>query len=159
MIILDTCSWLKIQMIKDGLNLDLRDILKKLDIVLTHELNEELNYHLVEFINTKEFPVFPIQTEKRNRYEKLGFDLADASIICYAKERNCIIITEDGALLSFLLNLGVKTVQVSEFLLSLVHLNKLDKRTVFNLIKFLRERKNIKEKRLNKLKNKLAEFR
>jgi len=159
MIILDICSWLKIQLIKDSLDLDLRDIFKKFNIVLTHELNEELNYYLGEFIDTKVFPIFPIYTDKRKKYERLGFDLADASIICFAKKNNCIIITEDGALLSFLLNLNMKPVQVSEFFLSLLHLNILDKRTALNLIKFLRDRKNIKEKKFNKLKNRLDEYR
>lgn len=156
---LDTCSWIKIKIISKGLGIDLRDILEEFDICITHELNAELKYYLSDFIDTKKLKVYPVQKSKTKYYEKLGFDSADASIIVLSNEIDIFTITEDGELLTYLINFDIKAIQLSEFFLTLVNLDYLDKSSVYNLFKFLRERRNIRKKRYGKLKKALTEIR
>ncbi|MHA1266844.1 MAG: hypothetical protein ACTSRS_16525 [Candidatus Helarchaeota archaeon] len=159
MFILDTCSWLKIQLIHQELKIDLRDILQKCAILLTHQLNDEINYYLKDFIDTTFFPILPVNRTLLEKFTDLEFDEADLSIIVLAQEKDILVITEDGALLMFLINLGQKSIQISEFFLTLLKFNRIDKRICYNLLKFLRERKNIKAKKYKKLRAQLQKFR
>ncbi len=158
MIILDTCSWLKIQLIHTQLKIDLRSILQECAILLTHPLNKEINYYLKDYIDTTFFQIYPIKSDKLEELSDLEFDEADLSIIILAQEMDILVITEDGSLLMFLINLGKKAIQISEFFLTLLNLNRINKRVCYNLLKFLRERKNITAKRYKKLKAQLHRF-
>jgi len=159
MIIVDTCSWLKIQLIYDKLKVDLRNMFQEFEILSTHQLNDELKYYLKEFIDSTIFQIHPINQDDMDQFKTLGFDLADASIIILSKEKKAFVITEDGELLVFLINSNIKAIQLAEFFLALLNLDKIEKRECYNLIKFLREQKNIKENKHKKLKAKLQELR
>ena len=159
MLILDTCSWLKIQLIYKEIKVDLLKIFQKCDILLTHQLNDELKYYLKDYLDTSLFQIFPVEKDQIEKLRDYGFDLADTSIIVLAKEKNCVVVTEDGELLFYLINSGIRTFQVADLFLSLLNLDQINKNLCYNLIKFLRERKNIGKKKFKKLKFKLQEFR
>ena len=152
MLIIDTCSWLKIRYLENSNILKIKEIIYESDLWTTHELAKEYEYYLKDYLDLKHFSIHSVKLEQLEKLIDKELDAADLSIIEFGrKNNNAIIISDDGAELTVLNLLDLKAFQVSDFLLFLAKQNILKKTDVINSIKQLRNWRNIKEKKKKKL--------
>ncbi len=151
---LDTCTWLKIELLKTQDLFDISLLRSFSSIAITHEIRQELEHYSLSAIDIKQIIIYPIgdQTMYKHALE-IGFDEADASLLSNGKVslNDIILVTEDRAVLTFGQLYDMQIIQLSDLLRLLTDSNILDKTNFYHLIKFLRDQRNItknKEKSL-----------
>lgn len=152
MIIIDTCSWMKIQFLEKFNVIYLKELLYESDLWATHELIEEYKYHLQDYLDYNKFSIKTVQIKKLQEYTEYNLDPADLSIIEFGKNYpQVIVISDDKPELMILSIFKIKCFQLSEFLLILIQNSIFKKNTIFRAIKQLREWRNIKEHKMKEL--------
>ena len=152
MIIIDTCSWLKIQALENDKVLILKDLLYASDLWATHQLIVEYKYYLKDFIDYSKISIQAVAIDKLSKFSEKKLDDADLSIIEFARrnmaaEKNITVICDDGAESIVLRAFGITAFQLSEYILFLVKASIIKKNQANKVIKKLREYKNIREKK------------
>lgn len=156
MLIIDTCSWLKIRYLEESDIIKIKNLIYESDLWTTHELAKEYDYYLKDYLDLNNFSIQSVKIEKLEQFTDKELDEADLSIIEFGRKNlNALIISDDGAELSILNLFHLKSFQLSEFLLFLVNQNILKKKEAINAIKQLREWHNIKEKKKKHLINRI----
>ncbi len=146
MLIIDTCSWHKIQRLeREGVIL-LKDFFYETDLHATHELVKEYLHYLKEYLDLSKFTIQPVQLEAYHDLTKKSLDDADLSIIALSrKNANAVVICDDGAETDILHFFHVKAFRISEYMLWLVKNDFIRKNDGNKVVKKLREWKNIDE--------------
>ena len=152
MLIIDTCSWLKIKYIENDKVLMLKTLMYESDLWATHQLITEYKYHLKDYIDYSRISVQTVTIDKLRNYSEKKLDDADLSIIEFArKNNNAVVICDDGAQSIVLRAFKITTYQLSEYMLFLVNTGIIKKNQANKVINKLREYQNIKEKEREKL--------
>lgn len=147
-IIIDTCSWLKIQYLDQIKVINLRPLIYSSNIWMTHELHKEFIYHLGAYLDYSKFSIKKIEFNSLKKIIESDLDDADLSMISFCRENpNLIAISDDGPALQLLNMFNATSFQLSEFLFYLTKNEILTKNLAIKSIKKLREWKNIKEKK------------
>ena len=145
-LILDTCSWLKVQKLDHEKIITLKNLLYKTDLWVTHELQTELRYYLSDYLDFQCFSIQKVSIQKLSNFTEKELDPADLSLIEFGRQNpNCIVICDDGATLQVLDIFNIKCFQLSEFIFFLVRNDLLKKNNAIRSVKKLREWKNIRE--------------
>ncbi|MHA1729117.1 MAG: hypothetical protein ACTSWY_10335 [Promethearchaeota archaeon] len=152
MLIIDTCSWLKIQELEEKKVLNIKILIYESDLWATHELIKEYHHFLDNYLDFKKFSILSIEIDKLKGFIEEDLDDADLSIIEFGRENpDTIIITDDGPELTVSSLYNLKSFQLSEFLLFLLKNDILKKNEAIRSIKKLLSWKNIKKKKKKKL--------
>ncbi|MEX2680564.1 MAG: hypothetical protein Q6373_003135 [Candidatus Sigynarchaeota archaeon] len=156
MLILDTCSWLKIKMLDESNTLSLKQLIYANDPYATHQLITELRHYLKDYIDYTKLSIQRIDIDKYKTYSEKELDDADLSIIGLGRMNpRSFVISDDHPELEVLNAFNIRCGRLSEYLLFLVKENLLRKNDANRAIKKLRQMKNIKEKEKNRLMQKI----
>ena len=146
MLVIDTCSWLKIRRLEKERVLYLMELLKEADLHATHELVKEYRHYLKDYLDLDIFTIIPVRSEPFYDLTTKALDEADLSIIALARgKENAVVICDDGAQLEILHFFHVKAFKVSEYMLWLVENDIVSKNVANRVVKKLREWRNISE--------------
>ncbi|MHA1314606.1 MAG: hypothetical protein ACTSRB_11925 [Candidatus Helarchaeota archaeon] len=156
MLIIDTCSWLKIRELDDNNILKLKELIYQSNLWATHELVKEYSHYLKDYLDFNKFSIQSVKIEKVELFFEKELDPADLSIIEFGRKyKNATVISNDGAELLILDWFKVKSFQLSEFIFFLVKESLLKKREALNAIKKLRTWRDIKEKKMKRILNEI----
>lgn len=146
MLVIDTCSWLKIRRLEQERVLILMDLFKEANLHATHELAREYKHYLNDYLDESIFTINPVRLEFFREFTGKQLDDADLSIIALARgSENAIVISDDGAELEILHFFHVNAFKLSDYMLWLVEHGVIRKNTANRVVKRLREWKNIGE--------------
>jgi len=154
MILIDTCSVLKLRILNEGFKDIISKILNISELSITHEVMDEILYYYPEF--EKNIKKMTILSKLNTKYYGLfleNFDKADSSLLEYGKKRKIIIVTEDHKMLKVSKLMSISSIQLCDFLFKLnegkgiFHLKEMRK-----IMKFLRVNKNITKRKYKKIK-------
>ncbi len=160
MLILDTCSWLKVRGFKEIKLINLLPIIYQSDLWATHELLSEYQYFLGAFLDFSKFSILSVDITFVRDFTEKQLDDADLSIIEFGRRNpQALIISDDQGVLMSCRLFKIRYLQISEFLLFLTHQNILTKRETYHSITKLREWNNIGKKHFKMLKATLQEIR
>ncbi len=153
---IDTCSWLKLDLISTSGWTDLVEtILREFEVFITHEIAEELRNFLPrreEWI--KRVTIRSINREEYQSFVGEIFDPADASLLSFHTENNVIIITEDPAMLAEGVTRQQNIIQLVDLIFLLYRDEMINKRDLQKLIAFFRKKRNITRRKESTLKKK-----
>ncbi len=156
MLILDTCSWLKIKLLDDTNTLSLKQLIYSNDPWATHQLIAELKYYLKDYLDYTRLSIQSIEIDKYQEYSEKELDDADLSIIGLGQmNTRSFVISDDHPELEVLNAFNVRCGRLSEYLLFLVREGLLRKNDANRAIKKLRQVRNIKEKDKDRLMQKI----
>nr|MDO8087701.1 hypothetical protein [Candidatus Sigynarchaeum springense] len=156
MLILDTCSWLKIKLLDESNTVSLKQLIYANDPYATHQLITELKYYLKDYIDYTKLSIQAIEIDKYKAYSEKKLDDADLSIIGLGRMNpRAFVISDDHPELEALNAFNVRCGRLSEYLLFLVKVDLLKKNDANRAIKKLRQVKNIKEKDKDRLLQKI----
>ncbi len=159
-VMLDTCSWLKVQRIESEKIIDLRPLLYAMRLWATHELVAELKYYMADYLDISRFSIKHVQLERFSSLTDKELDPADLSIIAFGREHaGSIIISDDGCELAILQFFNVRCFQLSEFLVTLATMDVMKKHDAYKSIRVLRNARNIKERKMKALHARLNQVR
>ncbi len=158
-ILIDTCSWLKIDSLIDEHLFSAKILYDFASINITHDVVTELeHYHAKSWIKEKT-KIIPIK-DKRIFDEAivLEFDTADASILSNgSKDASWVIVSEDHLLLECAQLYNLKAMQLIDLMKVLVNQEVISKNILFKINRFCRKARNITEKREKQVKQWLQE--
>ncbi|TFF97386.1 MAG: hypothetical protein EU547_04470, partial [Promethearchaeota archaeon] len=102
-LLIDTCTWFKLELLKEDNLFETSKIYDWAEIAVTHQVLKELEYYKCESIIKEKTKINPIENRQiYNQSSSLNFDEADASILSFGKKsKNHILVSEDGALLEY----------------------------------------------------------
>jgi hypothetical protein len=153
---MDTCSWLKVRGLEEANVINLKFLFYESDLWATHELAEELKYHLQDFLDLGHFSIQTVKLIQLETFTEKELDPADLSIIEFGRKHpGVVVISDDGAELEVLHLFKTRCFRLSEYLLFLVEKGILRKRDATRAITQLRAWQNIPEKTKKKLLAKL----
>jgi hypothetical protein len=152
MIGLDTFSWYKfITLYNDEWKILMTDILNNYNIFITHEVKKEFEYRFEKYLHILDLIIILPRKRSSTEYDRRKFDLADISLLQYAEITDYVIITEDHPMLSQGITQRKNIMQFCDFVAALYKEEFLDLTDYYQIVKKLREMKNItktKEKEL-----------
>ncbi|MHA1732674.1 MAG: hypothetical protein ACTSU5_12085 [Promethearchaeota archaeon] len=159
-LLVDTCTWLKIDKLQSRNKYDHRDFYSLATLHVTHDVVDELIHYGCNSWKREKTRAIPIGNEAIFREAlDLNFDTADASILSNGtKDDNLVIVSEDRALLKFAEMYKFSAVQLID-LFRLFTPEHFSKRDLYNLTKALRELRNITKKKEKEMKTWLARYR
>jgi hypothetical protein len=130
------------------------------DLWATHELIKEYGYHLGDYLDYNKFNIKTVDLTAIKKFVEKTLDDADLSFVEFGRQNpDVIIISDDGDALNLCNMFQLRSFQLSEFLLYLAKNEFLKKKNAYSPIKYLREWKNIKEKKFDRLKTELNALR
>lgn len=153
MIGIDTYSWTKIFLLfEDSWNEILTELLHNTQFFITKDVEIELEYfhHSYEDV-WKSGAIFPRLNKNFSYYIKLGFDEADCSLLEYSELPEHTIITEDGPMLDLNVYNRNNIIQLADFFALFFRDEYLSKNEFKLLTKWLKDNKNIKDKKFKRL--------
>jgi hypothetical protein len=154
-LIIDTCSWLKIKLLDESKTLSLREFIYANDPWATHQLIAEFKHYLTDYIDLSCLSIQTMAIDRLKAYTEKTLDDADLSIIAFGRaNQRSFAISDDGAELEILNAFHVRSARLSEYLLFLVGQGLLRKNDANKAIKKLRQVKNIKEEDKTRLMQK-----
>ena len=161
----DTCFWRHFRDIQDDIDIDLRPFVFRVQWGLTNEVLLELNrFQIPQEYLQREYMLVPVSpnelSKTRQKYDFLkDFDEADQTLFISGLRDGNIILTDDRELYRACLSIGIKTLLLPQFCLSLVKEGVMDKRSVNRIIRHWETRKRFKKKELARIKQELQEIR
>lgn len=157
MILIDTCSILKLKLLNKEFENLFDKILNNSGISITHDVKCEVLYYYPEF--EKKIEKITILSRLNTKYYNFflqEFDKADSSLLEYGKNKNHTIITEDHKMLRTSRLMSIPSIQLCDFLFQLnkekkiFHLKEMRK-----IVKYFRETKNITKRKYQKINDKI----
>ena len=163
-IIIDTGTWMKFDELIEEKKISFKFIYYLSQIVninITHEIEEELEYFKVDSyqkLKTKIF-VVPILNEDvfKNTIED-GYDLADSSIIGIENIDDYIIISEDRPLIEYYSMFKLKIMFFADLIWILLNNGMISKNNAYKIIRSLQELRNLPKKKYQRLKDNIQKF-
>ncbi|MBL7170308.1 MAG: hypothetical protein ISS48_04770 [Candidatus Aenigmarchaeota archaeon] len=154
MILIDTCSVLKLKMLNEEFDDLTEKILDNSNVFVTHEVVNEILYYYPEFEeNIKKITIVPNLNTKYYRLFLENFDDADSSLLGYGKEKKIVIVTEDHEILKLSKLMSITSIQLCDFLFELNKEKKIFRlRKIRKIMKILRETKNITKRKYKKIR-------
>ncbi|MHA1695479.1 MAG: hypothetical protein ACTSUG_09470 [Candidatus Helarchaeota archaeon] len=148
-LLIDTCTWLKLEVLKEDNLFEPSKIYDWAEIAVTHQVLKELEYYKCKSIIKEKTKINPIENRQiYNKSLRLNFDEADASILSFGrKSKNHIIVSEDGALLEYARINNFRAIQLIDLFRIFFQKDKIKSRELYHLVNNLRKRKNITEKK------------
>ncbi|MHA1265334.1 MAG: hypothetical protein ACTSRS_08890 [Candidatus Helarchaeota archaeon] len=153
---LDTCTWLKLELLEKEQQFSLWDLFSFSSLAITHKIKEELEHYSFPQEKINAIIIYPIGNKAIYQAAlDSGFDEADASLLSNGKieEEHLYLISEDRAILSFGRMLNMRIMQLVDLFQILTAQNVINKTKLYNLVKFLRDQKNITKKKHSYLLN------
>lgn len=156
-LLIDTCTWLKLERIQDLF--DVKTLHEHASLAITHEVATELEQYRCQSWKREENAIYPIGD--KDIYEdaiSLDFDIADASLLsnCSTSINKCLI-TEDRALIKFAVMYKFNALQLIDLFRVLCGDARITKNHLFKLNRKLRELRNITTRKEKEIKSWLAE--
>lgn len=153
-LLIDTCSWIKFDFLKHLQLFTAENLYEWVDIRITHEILEELEYHKVNSCNKIKTTIIPI-SNKFIYQDALNckLDIADASILSNGSKKNdMIIVSEDSELLEFAHTYFLRAIELIDLFLILTENGYTSKRTLYRIAKAMGENKNISKKKKKEIR-------
>nr|MDO8109660.1 hypothetical protein [Candidatus Sigynarchaeota archaeon] len=152
MLVIDTCTWLKIKRLEEEAVILLKDFFYESNLQATHELVAEYKRYLENYLELTKFTIQPVKLESYHDLTDKTLDDADLSIIALARSKeNVIVLSDDGAELDVLHFFHVKAFKLSEYMLWLVENDFTNKNSGNKVVKKLREWRNIDQHALKRI--------
>ena len=153
-LLVDTCSWMKLEELKHLNLFDSQLLYDYSDITITHAVLEEVRYFGLSGVEVERTTVQPIGNQRIYEEAKaLELDEADASLLSRGNpEGEPILISEDGGLLEFARSYQFMHLQVIDLFAILCKNNLISKKELYRLTRKLRELRNITEKKQKQMK-------
>ena len=145
--------------------IDLRSILNLFDWGITDEVHLEIdsqqldNFFPIDQATIVAVSIDDIEDLRRHVPTLSEFDMADQSLITAALRDEHAILTDDGELYMECLALGIITMRLPQFCLSLAIKGMMDKTNVFQALCFWENVGRYSKKLIKKWKNELNEIR
>jgi predicted nuclease of predicted toxin-antitoxin system len=154
MIGLDTFSWYKlISFYNNEWKKEMTNFLTEYQVFITHEVKIEYSYRYPKYLFLLD--LISILPRKRSliEYDRKKFDVADITLLEYAESTDYLIITEDQPMLAQGVTRKRNILQFSDLLALLYIGNIIDSKDYYQMVKKLREMKNITKKKEKSLMN------
>lgn len=153
--LIDTYSWSKLIHLKEnGWTSILDIIIENNSIFLTHEVKKEIEYRQPESLHyLQKMTLLPLIEIDFHKFERLGFDKADASLITYSEQNNIPVVTEDHPMLALGIVDQLDFIQLVDLFFIMNQLDQITKNEFHKLVRKLRSMRNItihKQKKLLK---------
>ena len=158
---IDTCTWLKLEILESKELFKISVLFSFSSIAITHEIKEELEYFSISGIDFKQLIIYPISDQiLYKRALEVGFDEADASLLSNGRitTNDIFLISEDRAIISFGQLYKMNIMQLVDLFRILTTFDYIDKAKFYQLIKYLRNERNITKNKEKKLLNWLKSF-
>ena len=148
-LLIDTCSWLKLDLLNEENVFNSGQLYDWADIEITHQILRELEYYDCRSLQREETKINPIGNQKIfNEAIELNFDEADASILSSGtRSKEIALISEDGALLEYARIRSFFALQLIDLFRLFTQKNLIKPRELYHLTKELRKLKNITKKK------------
>ena len=148
-LLIDTCTWLKLDLLNEDQVFIPNKLYQWADIEITHQILKEIEYYDCITFQKEETRIVPIENQHiYNEALELNFDEADASILGSGKKTSeYVLISEDGPLLEYARINNFKAFQLIDLFRILFQKNLIESRELYHLTKYLREMKNITKKK------------
>ena len=154
MILIDTCSILKLKMLNEEFDGLTERILDNSNLSMTHEVIDEILYYYPDFEgNIEKMTILPKLNTKYYKIFLQNFDEADSTLLEYGKKKKFIIITEDRKMIKVSKLMSIALVQLCDFLVKLNEERKIfHPKKMRKIIKYFRKNKNITKRKYKKMK-------
>jgi hypothetical protein len=165
MLITDTCFWMHLREIHEGLGVDLRLVLNKVRWGLTDEVKEEIKERrAADFIPEGQGFLIPVSDDEMEAFCKRSptikqFDLADQTLIVVATRDHGIVLTDDGGLYIECQGLGIDVLMLPQLCINLARNGQLDKNDVYKMLRFWEQKGRFPKKFIKELKSELQAIR
>ncbi|MHA1301337.1 MAG: hypothetical protein ACTSO9_18090 [Candidatus Helarchaeota archaeon] len=148
-LLIDTCTWLKLDILKEDRIFEPDKIYNWANIGISHQVLKEIEHFNCKSFKKEKTQINPIQNEEiYKKALKLEFDEADASILSFGKKTgDSIIISEDGTLLEYARINKFYALQLIDLFLLFTSMNFMKPRDLYHITKYLRKLKNITKKK------------
>ncbi len=153
-LLIDTCTWMKLDVLKDARIFSPDLLYKWADVQIPHEVLEEIDHFRVTSCLREKTTILPVGNERLYRdAQDAGLDPADASLLSNGSTSpDTIIVTEDPGLIDFACLHKIMAMELVDFFQRLTELEYMTKRDFYNRAKALRDLKNITKKRNKQVK-------
>jgi len=161
----DTCFWSHVKDLHENDIIDLRPVLDSLNWAITDEVSLEIDRQkLGSFFPHEHAIIIPVTNEQLENTKKqiptIGeFDIADQTLIVVGRKDEQVVLTDDGELYMECIALGIQTMLLPQFCLSLTLNGMMDKTVVFRALRFWETTRRYSLKFIKKWKNELKEIR
>ena len=151
---IDTCSWLKLDLLANsGWDSTVTMLFNELELFTTHEVVEELN----RFLSHRKgwLKRITIRTHDQKTFSHFAgdvFDPADASLLSLTQVKDVIIITEDPVMLAENVFLRENVIQLIDLFSLLFQENRISQQDFNRLLSFFRKKRNITKRNASLLK-------
>ncbi|MBD3227830.1 MAG: hypothetical protein GF329_06550 [Candidatus Lokiarchaeota archaeon] len=148
-LLIDTCTWLKLEMLNEDKLFDPLKIYDWTEIEITHQVLKELEYYDCKSIKKEKTKINPIENKWIYKDAlSLNFDEADASILSFGrKSKSYIMVSEDGALLEYARINNFTALQLIDLFRICFQKGLIESRKLYHLVKYLRKKKNITKRK------------
>ena len=156
--LIDTFSWKKFDLLSEENLFKVSNLYNWAEIFITHEVKTEIEHFELKSCNFKATIILPIKNYTIFQDAKsLEFDQADAEILSNGNlYGDLCIISEDKPLLKFAIAYSLNAIQVIDLFQVFNNLELLENRELFQINRFLREKKNITERKASDIKKWLS---
>ncbi len=156
--LIDTFSWKKFDLLSKTDLFKVSNLYNWAEIYITHEVKTEIEHFKLKSCNFRATNILPIKNHKIFQDAKsLKFDQADAEILSNGNlDEDMCIISEDKPLLKFAIVYSINAIQVIDLFQVFNKLALLKNRELFQINRFLREKKNITMKKASNIKKWLS---
>lgn len=154
--LIDTFSWKKLDLLTQAKLFEVSNLYEWAKIFITPEVLNEIHHFHLKSCNFQDTTILTIKNPKIFQEAKiLNFDQADAEILSNGgrnPDTDVCIVSEDKPLLSFAMAYSLTAMQVIDVFQLLNNLGLINNRKIFQINRFLREKKNITHKKAMDIK-------
>ena len=156
--LIDTFSWKKFDLLSEKNLFKVSNLYNWAEIFITHEVKTEIKHFGLKSCNLIATIILPIKNHTIFQDAKsLEFDQADAEILSNGNlYGDLCIISEDKPLLKFAIAYSLNAIQVIDLFQVFNNLELLENRELFQINRFLREKKNITKRKASDIKKWLS---
>ena len=153
-ILIDTFSWKKFDLLAKNKLFEISNLYEWSKVHITHEILTEIKHFRLKSCNLKSTIILPVKNIKIFQEAiDLDFDQADAEVLSNGtKNENLFIVSEDKPLLQYCQAYKFKALQLVDLFHLFTMIEQLENRDLYRIVRFLRNFKNITEKKSNHIK-------
>jgi hypothetical protein len=165
MLITDTCFWMHLRELHEGLSVDLRPVLNRVRWGITADVKEEIKERrAADFIPEGQGFLIPVSDDEMKAISKRSptitqLDLADQTLIVVATRDHGIVLTDDGGLYIECQGLGIDVLMLPQLCINLARSGQLDKNEVYKMLRFWEQKGRFPKKFIKELKSELQAIR